>query len=86
MMIRQPFSSREMVTERRCPPSVVELELELALPDPRLLERALTELRAEAPELLWLRAELWAELPLELDVTAPSVSATQLSSTLPSAL
>jgi len=81
-MIRQPVSSRVMLTERRCLSPSAELELELALDDPRLLDRALTELLAEVPEWLWLLAELL----LEWAVTEPPVSATQLSSTLPSAL
>lgn len=87
MMIRQPVSSRVMLTDRRFPFSSVELELELALDDdPRLLARAVTELCAEAPDRLRLRAAPWAELPLDRAVAAPPASATQLFSTLPSAL
>jgi hypothetical protein len=73
-----------MLTERRRPSASVALDRELALDDPWLLDRTLTELWAEPPELL--RAELCAEAPPELAVAAPPVSATQLSSTLPSAL
>ena len=75
MMIRHPFPSRVMLTECRLPSASVELELELALDDPWLLDRTLTELWAELLELL--RAELRDDVP-------PG-SATQLSSTLPSA-
>ena len=81
MMIRHLFPSRMMLTERRRPSASVALDLELALDDPWLLDRTLTELWAELP-----RAELCAEVPPELVVAAPPVSATQLSSTLPSAL
>jgi len=83
MMIRQPFPSRVMLTERRRPSASVELEVELALDVPWLLDRTLTELWAEPLELL--RAELCDEVPLEPAVAAPPVSATQRSSTLPSA-
>jgi len=81
-MIRHRFPSRVMLTERRRPSASAELEL--VLDDPWLLERTLTELWAEPPPLL--RAELCDEAPLERAVTAPPVSATQLSSALPSAL
>jgi hypothetical protein len=84
MMIRQPFPSRVMLTERRRPSASVALDLELVLEDPWLLDRTFTELWAEPLELL--RAELCDEAPPELAVAAPPVSATQLSSTLPSAL
>ena len=84
MMIRHPLASRTMLTERRWPSASVALDLALALDDPRLLDRTFTELWAEPLELLW--AELCDEPPPELPVAAPAASATQLSSTLPSAL
>jgi len=84
MMIRHLFPSRVMLTERRWPSASAELALELALDDPWLLDRTFTELCDEPLERL--RAELCDELSLEPAVTPLPVSATQLSSTLPSAM
>ena len=80
MMIRHPFPSRVMLTERRRPSAPVALDRDLALDDPWLLDRTVTELRAEPPELL--RTELCDEAPPELAVAAAPVSAIQLSSPL----
>lgn len=77
MTIRHPVSSCVTCTERRWPSPLVELELELALEDPLLLDRALTELCAEPPR---------AEELLELADAEPPGSGTQLSTTVPSAL
>jgi hypothetical protein len=73
-----------MLTERWWPSASVALDLALALDDPWLLDRTLTELWAEPLELLW--AELWAEAAPGLSVAVPPVSATQRSSTLPSGM
>jgi len=73
-----------MLTERRWPSASVALDLALALDDPWLLDRTFTELWPEPLDLLW--AELCDEAPPQLPVATSPASATQLSSTLPSAL